>query len=433
MDKIKNTILPFSFSVITLGCAKNEVETSRLEKAFNLIGWEETSISKAEIVIVNSCAFIQDAIEETMQTIDIVRHSLKKGQNLFLYGCLVNLYLKTAKQKLNKINYLTLNDIKKFSEKPGKSSKKFSNNELPYYSRKKGGIFYLRVSDGCNNRCSYCTIPIIRGKLKSNSINDLEKSIEEIKKRKPREVNLISQDLSAWGSEKQVYENHYKLLKMLSSVPWIRFLYWHPARIDKYLADLYKKFPNLVSYLDTPIQHVSNHLLKKMNRENQDLEKIKDNLMLLKEARPDMVLRTTLMVGFPGETEKDFLRLADLVQDNLFTWIGIFAYSNMKNTLSYGFAEQIPYNEKIRRYNFLTELRDRCTNEKLHEFMDKTYNCLIIGKDFQGIHARPYFSADDIDGHVLIENSSVKIRSGSFKKIVIKQILYPDMIGEIIE
>ena len=402
-------------TLISLGCEKNLVDS---EMILGLLSKSNVEIiddvKEADIVIINTCGFITSAKEEAINTIFDVLENKKEGAKVIATGCLVQRYKDELEKEMPEVdewitisNYINFGSILKsyiqdesFVDKYLKMEERIITTPSP--------LAYVRASDGCLHKCAYCAIPLIRGRLKSRPIDEIVEEVKGLVDAGRKEICLISQDLSAYGYD--IHTNLTSLLKELIKIEgdfWIRLLYLYPSEIKDDLIKLIKENKKILPYFDIPLQHASNKILKYMRR----LGKKEDIIELLQKIRkeiPSAVLRTTMMVGFPHESEKDFNELISFIEEVKFNHLGAFTYSKEENTESYLMKPQVSEKVKKERLNILMDKQRWISLSLNKEFIGKTDDCIIEKYDsaddtFSG---RTYaFAPDDIDGEVLIENN----------------------------
>jgi len=410
-------------ALISLGCPKNLVDSENL---LALIGEENfiitDSIDEADLVIINTCAFIKDAVKESEENIRMV---LKKNKDLIIWGCLV----QREKEKL----------LKKFKNVKGivgvgnpvevlkviKENKKgvvridencFRNlNEFPRLITT-FPYAYIKISDGCENFCSYCLIPKLRGQLRSRKINDILKEAENIEKLGYKEIILVAQDTTKYGTDLKDGTNLVKLLSELEKFDfeWIRIMYMHPAHLNEELIDKIGESKKICKYFDIPMQHVSEKILKLMGRPFIDYEKIIEKI---RKKIPESAIRTNFIIGFPGENEDDFKKLIEFIENMKIDRIGFFKYSREKGTPAYNLPEQLSEKEKDERLRFIIKKQEVISRENLKKYIGKKIKVLIEKKENDYFIGRTEFDAPEIDGVVYIKGRNLKI--GNFYNLKI--------------
>lgn len=438
----------YKIGFVSLGCAKNlcdtEVMLHHLMEAGYGITPEET---EADVVVINTCAFIESAKKESIDSIlDIAW--LKEHRNLrgiVVTGCLAERYREQVTEELPEVDALLgVGAIHKITEAVDsildKAEKKFVCVEGKETVTLGGDRVvttgdawaYLKIAEGCNNRCTYCAIPMIRGKLRSRPMDDIIKEAKDLEKSGIKELVLIAQDTSVYGLD--LY-GEYKLPQLLhrlsleTKIPWLRILYCYPDKITDELVEEMKTNPRVLHYIDLPIQHISDSVLKRMNRHG-DSACIKDAVRRLRSAMPDVVVRTTAIVGFPGETDEDFSELCSFVKETKFERFGAFTYSKEENTPAADLPDQIDEQVKQDRYDILMKTQQDIS-EKLNEnLVGKTLRVLCEGFDqvSEAFFGRSYRDAPESDGKVWF-SAEKSVKEGEFVDVEITEAMDYDLVG----
>ena len=422
-------------SVISLGCDKNRVDTEKMLWYLREGDYIVTNdYSDAEIIIVNTCAFIESARQEAIDTI-LQAASYKtagKCKKLIVTGCLIEKYADETKAGIPEIDAtLGIDEYEKIRTcieegiEPAIPDDGRILTTPPHYA-------YLRIADGCNNFCTFCTIPSIRGKYRSRTVESLLKEAEFLVSEGVKELILVAQDVTSYG--KDIY-GEYRLIDLLHKLSkldfkWIRLMYCYPELVTDELIEEIASNPKIAKYIDIPMQHVSDSVLKRMNRRNgyADIIRICDKLK-----EKNIALRTTFMVGFPGETEEDFNLLFDFTKRYKPYNLGIFAYSKEKDTPSAKLKGHLPKAEKIKRVKLLGNLNLENVRESNNSAIGKTYEVLYEDVDYdRGLfRGRTQFDAPDIDRNVYFKADFVE--AGNFYKVKITGFDDYDLLGEIAE
>jgi ribosomal protein S12 methylthiotransferase len=417
-----------SFYLATLGCPKNEVDSEALQTdllAAGLIPIDDPG--SADLLLVNSCGFINDAKVEAIQTVLDLHRDRKAGSILVLCGCLPVRY--NLSRSLNEVDiFLPWNRhhelVSKLQElgwpitKPIVSGRKSS---IPKRVKPITAFSYLRISEGCDNRCAYCAIPDIKGPFTSRPIQEIIDEAEFLSDNGARELVLIGQDTTLYGRNGADKNSLTTLLERLSSetsCDWIRLMYAHPAHLNEKIISALATTDKVIKYIDLPLQHISEHLLKSMNRK-VSRSQIESLITKLRDGMPGLVLRTTFIVGFPGETDNDFAELLDFCETTKFDNIGIFKYSPEEGTPAYKFKGRV--NEAVidERYLTLLDIQNMISSEKLKQRVGNQERVLLQEIDSNGIgYARGWFQAPEVDGQVLISNCRTK--PGEFTTVKIE-------------
>ena len=434
---------------ISLGCSKNLVDTEVMLKNLHDAGFEITpNEEEAEIVVVNTCGFIESAKRESIDNILDIAWLKENGKfkHIIATGCLVERYRDEVMNELPELDAIlgvgSLMDIadacravmkgEKYSSFRDKNTSPLGGDRILTTA---DHTAYLKIAEGCDNLCTYCAIPLIRGKLRSRPIEDIVKEAKDLEALGVKELNLIAQDTSRYGLDLYGEYSLAKLVRELSEkteIPWIRLLYCYPDKITDELIDELKNNPRLVKYMDIPIQHISDPVLKRMNRHGGS-ELIKATVKKLRERVPGIVLRTTAMVGFPGEDERDFEALCEFVKEARFDRFGAFTYSPEEGTVAYGFDGEVDEQTKQDRYDILMQTQLTVAEELSAEKVGKTLTVLCDGYDTVAeIHyGRSYADAPDVDGRVYFR-SKKRIQAGQFVEVKISEAIDYDLVGDVI-
>lgn len=418
-------------SIITLGCSKNTVESEAVAGLLAKNGFELTgNLSETDNIIIHTCSFIQDAQKESHNQIVNAGILKQKNSNLkiFVSGCLSQLLQEKMKEKYPFIDgYVGTGNYTEIV-KLIKKNKFFSDTGCPggvrnFKTRILSGNIpstYIKISEGCTHRCSYCIIPNLRGGLVSRSVKSVTDEARALADAGIRELNIIAQETTSYGLDIYGELSLAKLLRNLAkikSLKWIRLLYAYPSTINKELLDTICENENICNYMDIPIQHISKNVLKNMRRP-LNTRKIIENI---KTKYPDMILRTSLITGFPGETKQDFKEMISFVKENYFEHIGIFGYSDQETAPSYKLKNKIPQKEIERRTEILAseQFKNVVKNNSLK--IGKTFEVLPEYVSGNKIFARAYFQAPEIDNCIII-NKKENIKIGNFTKVTITDI-----------
>lgn len=434
--------------MVSLGCPKNQVDAERILAELKNAGFEITNEEeKAEVIIVNTCGFIESAKAEAIENIIEVSAFKESGalKSLIVTGCLAERYKDQILTEIPEVDTVVTiganKDIVKIVNDALEGKKELYSapkNELsltgdrilttPFYTA------YLKVAEGCNNRCSYCAIPDIRGNFRSLPIEDCVKEAEKLAAKGVKELVVVAQDTTNYGVDVYGKPSLPKLLKELTKVEgihWIRTLYTYPDKITDELLDLIKSEEKLVPYLDIPIQHASDKILKKMNRRGTGAD-IEALIEKIRTKIPEITLRTSLITGFPGETEEDFTTLAEFVNKVRFDRLGCFAYSEEEGTHAAEMPDQI--DPQIRQDRSENIMNDQMTiaEEKNEEKIGNIVEVLVEGYDsyIKCFYGRSAADAPDIDGKVFFM-SQKNLEVGSFVNVLINDVIEYDLLGEI--
>ncbi len=454
---------------ISLGCSKNLCDTEVMLRHLLDGGYEITpEETEADVVIINTCAFIESAKKESIDNIIDIgwlkKHHTLKG--LVVTGCLAERYQKQILKELPEVDALLgvgsihkiveavdsvlENAVRKEQNKKSRSPKGSLAHKYCAFDDKEtaelGGervvttgdhMAYLKIAEGCSNRCTYCAIPLIRGKMRSRTMRDIIEEATALDALGIKELNLIAQDTSAYGID--LY-GKYELPELIrgicdaTSIPWIRLLYCYPDKITDELVEEIKNNPRVVKYIDIPIQHITDHMLTAMNRHG-DEAMIRENIAKLRTI-PGMVLRSTAIVGFPGETDEDFATLCQFLKDAKFERFGAFTYSREEDTPAYDFQDQIDEQLKQDRYDILMQTQLSVSEAYNESRIGQTLTVLCEGFDpvAEAHFGRSYAEAADIDGKIWFTTprKELRIAQGEMVQVKITEALDYDLVGEVI-
>ncbi len=425
--------------LISLGCAKNQVDSEEILSFFKRNGHEIVSdLSLANMIIINSCGFLKEAKKEVYDVIDAVHEDFNVP--IIVTGCLATRIGEQIKKDKPCVSLVVpIHDYPNFAYKMNEflSCNDFTesmSNIKRIYSTENYQA-YLKISDGCNNRCTYCTIPLIRGSFHSIPLKTLEMELEEIASNNVKELIIISQDTTRYGTDHpELNENICTLLKKVleyKQFEFIKLLYLYPDEITDELIQLFKENPRLTPYFDVPIQHSSDKILKAMHRRGSR-QYLLDLFKKIKEEVPNAILRTTIMCGFPGETEEDIDDLIDFMNQVKFDHLGVFTYSREKGTPSYSFDDQVPAKIKSERYDRIMKEQIRISYKKNYAHIGETMRAIITGYDDKMLAymgTSYIFAPDDIDGYMYIYSDEALEKGDIIDVKVIDANIY-DLICE---
>lgn len=430
---------------ISLGCSKNLVDTEMMIGLFENNGFEiVNNPMKAEIILINTCGFINSAKEEAINTIlEMCEYKKKKCKYVIATGCLVKRYKEELKKSIPEVDlWIGCNDYNEFWKEvtsilPNEENEK---QYLDYQERKittGDKMAYLKIAEGCSNHCTYCAIPNIRGPFISRKKEDIIKEAKKLSDNGIEEIIVIAQDTTKYGIDLYGEPRLAELLEDLSKIEkikWIRFLYSYPETITDELINVVKNSNKICHYFDIPIQHIANPVLKRMNRHSNG-ESIRKVISKIRKEIPDVIIRSTVMVGFPGETKEDFNELYSFLKEAKFDKLGAFAYSKEDGTPAEKLKEQIHPQTKKSRYNQIMKLQKEISKENLQKKIGNKYEVLIEAVSFDKKYyiGRSYMDVPDMDGVVFIKNSTQDNELiGKFVKCKIIDVQDYDLIGEII-
>jgi ribosomal protein S12 methylthiotransferase len=426
--------------IITLGCSKNLVDSEQLMHQFAAIGYRvehDPPHITGEIVVVNTCGFIGDAQEESINMILELGAAKKKGEikQLYVMGCLSERFLKELKEEIPEVDrfYGKFNWKELVSDLTGKSYR------MDLVRRRilttPSHYAYLKIAEGCNRTCSYCSIPVMTGKYQSRSIEDIEQEVRTLVGQGVKEFQMIAQDLTYYGVDLYKQLALPKLTERISDikgVEWIRLHYGYPARFPYDLLKVMRERENVCKYLDIALQHISNNMLKQMRR-NITKEETYTLLERIREEVPGIHLRTTLMVGHPGETERDFEELIEFTKKIRFERMGAFAYSHEKGTYSYkNYKDEISPESKQERLDYIMRVQEKISSEINEQKRGKALRVIIDKEEDAFYIGRTAFDSPEVDPEVLVTKEK-KLNIGAFYNVEINNTDAFDLYGSAME
>ena len=440
---------------VSLGCDKNLVDSEKMLGLLNEAGYRVAQEeSEADAIVVNTCCFIHDAKEESVETILEMAEWKKKGRlkALIVTGCMAQRYKDEIFESLPEVDAVVgtgdfenigavidrlLNGEKKVQLVTDINHLLNENNSYKRMVTTTGGFSYLKIAEGCDNRCTYCTIPSLRGKYRSRNIESLVKEAEILADKGVRELILIAQDTSLYGKDLYGEQKLHVLLQEISKIEdikWIRILYCYPENVYDELIDEMASNPKVLHYLDMPVQHTNDRILKLMGRRSTG-DKIKDTVNRLRAKMPDMCIRTTLITGFPTETQEEFESVIDFMKEVKFDRLGVFTYSPEEGTPACRMDGQIDEEIKAQRKESIMEAQMEISAELGQKFVGKTLEVIVEGKieDEDDLYCgRSFRDCYEIDGFVFFK-SSEELIAGDFYNIKITSAGDYDLIGERVE
>lgn len=436
---------------VSLGCSKNLIDTEMMIGVFKNNGFTIVNNPQtADIIVINTCGFIEPAKEEAINTILEMAEYKKTGKCkiLVVTGCLVERYKERLEKALPEVDiFLKYSD---YAEEKGKSAEVFAKvlkkiaenievekSELDFMDRvvtTGNNYAYLRIAEGCSNRCTYCAIPYIRGAFVSRKIEDILEEAKMLVKSGRKELILIAQDTSKYGVDIYGKPQLAKLLTELCKIKdlkWIRFLYTYPEDITDELIEVVKKEDKICKYFDMPIQHISDRVLKRMNRKCTG-ESIRKVIEKLRKEIPNVIIRTTVMVGFPGETNEDFEELYNFIKETKFDKLGAFSYSKEDGTPASRLKEQIHPMTKKSRYNKIMKLQKEISKQNEQKLLGRELEILIEDMSFDKKYyvGRSYMDVPEIDGVAYIKNNTDKNLIGQYIRAKVVEVKDYDVICE---
>ncbi|MCM1192234.1 MAG: 30S ribosomal protein S12 methylthiotransferase RimO [Butyrivibrio sp.] len=433
---------------ISLGCDKNLVDT---EMMLGLLGREGYSFTddetEADIVVVNTCCFIGDAKEESINTLLEMAELKDAGQikALIAAGCLAQRYREEIRKEIPQVDAVVgINGIKEIADAVREASEGNGQNHYGEPDSPPGGLrdrvlttgghyAYLKIAEGCNKRCTYCVIPGVRGSYRSVPMEELEEQAEKLAEQGVRELILVAQETTLYGVDLYGKKSLPELLRRLtkiSGIYWIRILYCYPEEITDDLIETIALEPKVCHYLDIPIQHAADGVLKRMGRKTRQ-EELRRQIVKLRERIPDICLRTTLISGFPGETEEDFRELYRFVNEMEFDRLGVFPYSREEDTPAAEMPDQIEEEVKEFRRDELMELQQAVSFEKSENMVGRVLEVMVEGKvaDEDVYVTRTYRDAPGVDGYLFL-NTTASLMTGDFVRVLVTDYNEYDLIGE---
>jgi len=422
-------------NVITLGCSKNVYDSEVLMGQLKASGKEvthEATKDEGNIIVINTCGFINNAKAESVNT--ILEYVEKKEQGLvdkiFVTGCLSERYKPDLEAEIPNVDqYFGTTDLPLLLKALGADYKHELLGERLTTTPK--NYAYLKIAEGCDRPCSFCAIPLMRGKHVSQPIEKLVKEAEGLAKDGVKELILIAQDLTYYGLDLYKKRNLAELLENLvkiEGIEWIRLHYAFPTGFPMDVLELMRNEPKICNYLDIPLQHISDNILKSMRRGTTQ-EKTTKLLKEFRETVPGMTIRTTLIVGYPGETEEDFKILKDWVQEMKFERLGCFPYSHEENTHAYLLEDDVPDEIKEQRVEEIMELQSQISWDLNQEKVGKIFKCIIDRKEGNHFIGRTEFDSPDVDNEVLIDATKHYLKVGEFANITIDEATEFDLYG----
>ncbi|MBZ2173820.1 30S ribosomal protein S12 methylthiotransferase RimO [Schnuerera sp. xch1] len=438
-----------NISIVTLGCSKNEIDSELMMGIFKNNGYSiVTSLKDADIILINTCGFIDTAKEESIETIwEMTKYKTEgKCKYIILAGCLAERYSKELLEEIDEVDGIigtgNMKDVIILIDRLNNGEHKViytENIDEDYLELVPRQSFrtteYVKISEGCDNFCTYCIIPRLRGKHRSRKMENIIKEVKHLVKNGVKEIILIGQNTTDYGIDLYGEYKLYELLDNLNKIrdlKWIRLLYLYPDNINRKLISSIKNNDKVLKYLDIPLQHIDNDILKKMNRKISK-EKIISLISKLRKEIPDIVIRTTFIVGFPGETQNNFKNLYNFIKAMRLDKVGTFTYSREKGTAAYTFDNQIDDDTKEYRRNKIMELQQSISYSLNSKKIGKTYEVLIEDMENEDLYiGRTYMDSPDIDG-IFFVKSDRRLKTGQFVKAITTDYFEYDLIGEIIE
>ena len=423
-------------NIVTLGCSKNVVDSEKLLRQIQAGGYSvvnDPSDVISDIAIINTCGFINDAREESIETILRFVNASRKGQikNLYVMGCLSERYMDELKREIPEVKkYFGVHNMNEILEELGIDFQKEFLSERTLTGP--GHYAYLKVSEGCDRNCAFCSIPLIRGKSVSQPVEELIKEAEKLADQGVKELILVAQDLSYYGIDLYKAQKLPQLVSELckiESLEWIRLHYLYPANFPEDIITLMKENPKVCRYIDIPIQHISGKILGLMKRSHGS-EETKKLLSLFRKKLPDAAIRTTLIAGHPGETESEFRELKEFISEFRFDRLGVFAYSHEEGTFSFNnYRDTISKKLKESRVAELMTIQQSISEELNRKKTGKVFKVIIDRREGDFFYGRTEYDSPEVDNEVLI-SSQYNLEPGNFYNVLITGATEFDLFGK---
>jgi ribosomal protein S12 methylthiotransferase len=424
-------------NVITLGCSKNVYDSEILmgQLKANKLQVEHESETKANIVVVNTCGFIDNTKEESVNTIleQIRRKEDGEIEKLFVTGCLSERYKPDLEKEMPNVDeFFGTKDLPKLLKALGADYKHELVGERLVTTP--SHYAYLKISEGCDRKCSFCAIPLMRGGHKTTPIEDLIIEAEKLTAKGVKELILIAQDLTYYGLDLYKERKLAELMTKLSEVEgieWIRIHYAFPTAFPEDVLEVIRTNPKICTYMDIPLQHVSDNLLESMRR-GTTMEKTKNLIKKFRKDVPGINIRTSLIVGYPGETEKDFQELLDFIQESKFDRLGVFTYSHEENTHAFTLEDDVPQEVKHQRAEEVMDLQSSISYELNQKRIGETFKVIFDRKEGDYFIGRTEFDSPDVDNEVIVNAKDFYVRLGDFVNIKITKADHYDLYGDVV-
>ncbi|MCP4055576.1 MAG: 30S ribosomal protein S12 methylthiotransferase RimO [Mesoflavibacter sp.] len=423
-------------NVVTLGCSKNVYDSEVLMGQLKANGKEVVHEQEGNVVVINTCGFINNAKEESVNTILHYMQKKEDGEvdKVFVTGCLSERYKPDLEKEIPNVDqYFGTTELPGLLKALGADYKHELIGERLTTTPK--NYAYLKIAEGCDRPCSFCAIPLMRGKHKSTPIEDLVVEAEKLAANGVKELILIAQDLTYYGLDLYKKRNLAELLENLvkvEGIEWIRLHYAFPTGFPMDVLDVMNREPKICNYLDIPLQHISDKILKSMRRGTTQ-EKTTKLLKEFRAAVPEMTIRTTLIVGYPGETEEDFETLKQWVTDMRFERLGCFIYSHEENTHAYNLEDDVPEDVKQERANQIMEIQSQISWELNQEKIGQTFKVVIDRKEGNYFIGRTEFDSPDVDNEVLIDATTTYLKTGDFYNVKVVEAEDFDLYAQVVE
>jgi ribosomal protein S12 methylthiotransferase len=439
-------------SIISLGCARNLVDSEVMDGILRQSRYQVVSEpAEADIILINTCSFIDAAKQESIDTILQAAHLKEEGklQTLVVAGCLSQRYSKELMEELPEVDlFIGTGEVPRIAEilREHHESKKgrlyvgipsyLYDHATPRIRTTPSHTAFIKVSEGCDHKCAFCIIPQLRGPHRSRAIDSIVKEAATLAGQGVKEINLIAQDLTAYGRERKDGTTLYGLLRELvdvTGIQWVRLLYSYPNYLEEPLLHLIRDNEKICKYVDIPFQHINREILRRMRR-GKSGSNVREAIQKIREAIPNVTLRTSLIVGFPGETEEEFRELLDFVAEAQFDRLGVFKYSVEEGTTAASMGDQVAEEEKERRWQELMEVQTEISRSKNEALIGSVQRVMIDGLDSEDtdrVTGRTQAHAPEVDGVVYLEKRQT-VKAGDFVNAIITQALDYDLIGDIL-
>ncbi|WP_417214552.1 30S ribosomal protein S12 methylthiotransferase RimO [Bizionia sp.] len=429
------TLKKNKINVVTLGCSKNVYDSEVLMGQLKASGKDVVHEEEGNVVVINTCGFINNAKEESVNTILEFMQKKEAGEvdKVFVTGCLSERYKPDLMKEIPNVDqYFGTTELPGLLKALGADYKHELIGERLTTTPK--NYAYLKIAEGCDRPCSFCAIPLMRGKHKSTPIEDLVTEAEKLAANGVKELILIAQDLTYYGLDLYKKRNLAELLEALvkvDGIEWIRLHYAFPTGFPMDVLDVMKREPKVCNYLDIPLQHISDEILKSMRRGTTN-EKTTKLLKEFRKAVPEMTIRTTLIVGYPGETEAHFQELKEWVKAMRFERLGCFTYSHEENTHAFNLVDDVPEDVKQERANEIMEIQSQISWELNQSKIGETFKVVIDRKEGEYFVGRTEYDSPDVDNEVLINASKTYLKTGEFATVTITEAADFDLYAEVI-
>lgn len=411
--------------IVNLGCARNLVDSQAIAQQYCRRGYHLVDVEEADIAIVNTCGFIEEAKKESIDAILDLLERKKQGylKEVVIAGCLAERYRRELREEFQEADQVL--GVQKLQQDAGPQEISFTPSHYAY----------LKICESCYNQCAFCVIPRIKGKFVSRTKESIWREAEALDRRGVKEINIIGQDITAYGMDlyrqKALAELLKELTPRLRQVQWVRLLYAFPAHVTDDLIEVMASEPKICSYIDIPLQHINDGILRRMNR-NITRKETEALVNKFRKAMPSAVLRTTFVVGLPGETDKDFEELVDFVRNARFEKVGVFVYSPEEGTPAYAMPGQVPSEIKQQRYETLMAVQREVSARVMADFLGRTVRVLVdeVANAGERIYSgRTEYDAPEVDGVVYV-HAQQTLRPGEFVDVRVTDTCEYDLIGD---